>query len=312
MTTQSKGVDRMAETTKVFDVYAWRNNNIVIFGVSQENDGREIKFNLYADTNIKLLTQSSPQYDAYLYVQINRNQSACVTGTLDVSNSTATFDISNCLVPHSGKFDFFIMLVYGETVIKFGGMAFCVINGSIADYVATISRNDTFTQCLADVAELKHTINELIGGEFNVSYVMQFINKTVAISDSVEYKLTASDIAPSSPVYITVKARTTSSDTLVRADGEDLIDVKTGNIVDSTMTNVQVTYADVLAGIQGTDGMSIQIKYYSLSCEDILQMINNSGGGLIETAFQRQLNQTLNVPVSDFIQTSYTEGGNTE
>ena len=45
------------------------------------------------------------------------------------------------------------------------------------------------------------------------------------------------------------------------------------------MTDIQITAEDVLSGIRATNGMSIQVKYYSANCENLLQMINNAGNG---------------------------------
>lgn len=45
------------------------------------------------------------------------------------------------------------------------------------------------------------------------------------------------------------------------------------------MTDIQITAEDVLSGIKATNGMSIQVKYYSANCENLLQMINNAGNG---------------------------------
>lgn len=248
----------MSITSKVYDLFAWRSNNIAFLGVSQENNAKQIVCNLYTeDVNHKLLTSQSSDYDAYIYVK-NNSHSARVQGTVDKTNSKVSFEIANYLVPEEGCYSCFIALVNDSVVIKFSGMKFLVLDG-----VVDSSQDDE------DI---------IINNGINLDYILQFIYQTVPISTTKEFKLLAKDIAPSSPVYIYVKARTTDNGTVVRSDGEDLIDVTTGQVVDSTITTFQVTSQDVLAGLKGTENMSIRIEYYSKSCENILQLIKNSGG----------------------------------
>lgn len=248
----------MSITSKTYDLFAWRNNNIAFLGVSQENNAKQIVCNLYTeDVNHKLLTSQSSDYEAYIYVK-NNSHSARVQGTVDKTNSKVSFEIANYLVPDEGCYSCFIALVHDSVVIKFSGMKFIVLDG-----VADSSQDDD------DV---------IINNGINLDYILQFIYQTVPISPTKEFKLLAKDIAPSSPVYVEVKARTTTNGVVVRSDGEDLVDVVTGHTVDSTMTNFQITSEDVLTGIKGTESMSIRVEYYSKSCENILQLIKNSGG----------------------------------
>lgn len=109
---------------------------------------------------------------------------------------------------------------------------------------------------------------------------MRYITETVSLSSSAEYTLSVNDIAQSSPVKVTVKAKATGSEaTVIRTDGENLVDISTGNIVDGTMTEFVITANDVISGIKATEAMSVEVKYYSANCEDLLQMINGSGTG---------------------------------
>lgn len=135
---------------------------------------------------------------------------------------------------------------------------------------------------------------------------MSFVSETVSIGTAKECKLTVNDIAQSSPVYVMVKARTTAEDTVVRSDGEELTDIVTGNVVDNTMTSFQVTAEDILAGMKATGSMSIQVKYYSANCEDLLQMIGNGGSSFTQTNYQRQM--TVSNPMS-MTSTTYTIEG---
>lgn len=275
----------MSITSKTYDLFAWRNNNIAFLGVSQENNAKQIVCNLYTeDINHKLLTSQSSDYDAYIYVK-NNFRSARVQGTVDKTNSKVSFDIANYLVPDEGCYSCFIALIHGSVVIKFGGMKFIVLDG-----VANSSQDDE------DI---------IINNGINLDYILQFIYQTVPISDTKEFKLLAKDIAPSSPVYVTIKARATTDGTVVRSDGEDLVDVITGNVVDSTMTQIQITSADVIAGIKGTESISIRVEYYSRSCENILQLINNSGGQyFVQTTYQQR---SIGARLSDSADTTYQQ-----
>ncbi len=127
--------------------------------------------------------------------------------------------------------------------------------------------------------------------ENSVAGAMRYISEAVTISVTDEYKLSSNKIAPSSPVNITVQGGAGTS-TIVRTDGEDLVDILTGNIVDSTMTTIRITAQDVIAGIKATGSMGIAVKYYSYNCEDLLQMIGNGGSAFTQTSYQQRLNAT--------------------
>lgn len=251
----------MSITTKEYDLFIWRNNNISFFGVSQENQAKQITCNLYtSDINDKLLNAQSANYVAYLYVQLTPNSSARVEGVVDKINSKVSFDILNYLVPKQGCYSCFIALQHDTTVIKYGGMKFVVIDG----VASSNTDNDDI----------------IINNGINLNYILQYIYTTVPLSEKKEFKIKNREIAPSSPVKVTVKAKATGSEaTVIRTDGENLVDISTGNIVDGTMTEFVITANDVISGIKATEAMSVEVKYYSENCEDLLQMINGSGTG---------------------------------
>lgn len=251
----------MSITTKEYDLFIWRNNNISFFGVSQENQAKQITCNLYtSDINDKLLNAQSANYAAYLYVQLSPNFSARVEGVVDKINSKVSFDILNYLVPKQGCYSCFIALQHDTTVIKYGGMKFVVIDG----VASSNTDNDDI----------------IINNGINLNYILQYIYATMPLSETKEFKIKNREIAPSSPVKVTVKAKAIGSEaTVIRTDGENLVDISTGNIVDGTMTEFVITANDVISGIKATEAMSVEVRYYSYSCEDLLQMINGSGTG---------------------------------
>lgn len=251
----------MSITTKEYDLFIWRNNNISFFGVSQENQAKQITCNLYtSDINDKLLNAQSANYTAYLYVQLSPNSSARVEGVVDKINSKVSFDILNYLVPKQGCYSCFIALQHDTTVIKYGGMKFVVIDG----VASSNADNDDI----------------IINNGINLNYILQYIYTTVPLSEKKEFKIKNREIAPSSPVKVIVKAKAIGSEAaVIRTDGENLVDISTGNIVDGTMTEFVITANDVISGIKATEAMSVEIKYYSANCEDLLQMINGSSTG---------------------------------
>ena len=141
--------------------------------------------------------------------------------------------------------------------------------------------------------------------ENSVTGAMRYISEAVTISTTDEYNLSSNKIAPSSPVNITVQGGAGTS-TIVRTDGEDLVDILTGNIVDSTMTTIRITAQDIIAGIKATGSMAIAVRYYSYNCEDLLQMIGSSGSAFTQTNYQRQM--TVSNPMS-ITSTTYTIEG---
>lgn len=276
----------MSITTKEYDLFIWRNNNISFFGVSQENQAKQITCNLYtSDINDKLLNAQSANYAAYLYVQLSPNFSARVEGVVDKINSKVSFDILNYLVPKQGCYSCFIALQHDTTVIKYGGMKFVVIDG----VASSNTDNDDI----------------IINNGINLNYILQYIYATMPLSETKEFKIKNREIAPSSPVKVTVKAKAIGSEaTVIRTDGENLVDISTGNIVDGTMTEFVITANDVISGIKATEAMSVEVRYYSYSCEDLLQMIlgNNSQSPYAENNYRmRYAGEAETVVTSNYV-----------
>ena len=153
----------MAIVSKEFDLYAWRNNNINIVAVSQENNGKEIVFNLYTEaTQSKLLNSNSKDYIPHLYVNLPNNKSAYVIGTLDKTNSKVTFTLDSCVLPTCGRFNCFVSLICDDTIIKFAGMTLCVLDGSISDYVDNTSKTDSYDVLVSNVNYLMDKIDNVV------------------------------------------------------------------------------------------------------------------------------------------------------
>ncbi len=264
---------------------------------------------LYADAKTNFIHLNAKQYDKNSH-RIVCKLSDCTNDFTaeDTAKATAyiggkTVDVINCSLNATTQKITFILSqnclaqagrllvdvsVFTGTQIKFtlGAFIVDVIRSAEGNISQDIDSGSSLYEKLQEIDDKIDAINlndvySVINGlSQQIGFAMKFITETVSISTTAEYKLSANAIAPSSPVYISVKARTSSEDTIVRSDGETLTDILTGNTVDSTMTDIQITAQDVLSGIKATNGMSIQVKYYSANCEDLLQMIqNNSGNG---------------------------------
>lgn len=292
---------------------------------------------LFADAQTNTVHLNAKQYDknSHRIVCTLLNCSAELTAE-DTAKATAyiggkTVDVINCsLNPTTQKISFTLsqnclaqagrllidVSVFTGTQIRFtlGAFVVDVIKSADGNISQNIDSGNSLYDKLQEIDDkidainlndMYSVINEL---SRQIGFAMKFITETAGIGTSTEYQLTVNDIAPSSPVYVTVKARTTAEDTIIRSDGENLTDVSTGSVVDATMTDIQITAQDVLSGIKATGAMSVQIRYYSANCEDLLQRAGNSTG-FTETSYQQRLNVDMNVGISDFTQTSYTVEG---
>ena len=201
----------MAIVSKEFDLYAWRNNNINIVAVSQENNGKEIVFNLYTEaTQSKLLNSNSKDYISHLYVNLPNNKSAYVIGTLDKTNSKVTFTLDSCVLPTCGRFNCFVSLICDDTIIKFAGMTLCVLDGSISDYVDNTSKTDSYDVLVSNVNYLMDKIDNVVS---NFDIANGFEGKILSIlGDSIS---TFSGYIPKSDGYnLTHRARYPQSNLL--------------------------------------------------------------------------------------------------
>ena len=222
----------------------------------------------------------------------------------DTAKATAyingkTVDVINCsLNANTQKINFLLstkclmqagrllidVSVFSGTSIKFtfGAIVFDVIKSADGN-VQDVDCGSSLFDKLQEISDKIDNMSlDAVNSELNrlARQAMRYITETISLSGSAEYKLSVNDIAPSSPVKVTVKAKATGSEaTVIRTDGDNLVDISTGNIVDGTMTEFVITANDVISGIKATEAMSVEIRYYSYSCEDLLQMINGSSTG---------------------------------
>ena len=222
----------------------------------------------------------------------------------DTAKATAyingkTVDVINCsLNANTQKINFLLstkclmqagrllidVSVFSGTSIKFtfGAIVFDVIKSADGN-VQDVDCGSSLFDKLQEISDKIDNMSlDAVNSELNrlARQAMRYITETVSLSSSAEYTLSVNDIAQSSPVKVTVKAKAIGSEaTVIRTDGDNLVDVSTGNIVDSTMTEFVITANDVISGIKATEAMSVEVRYYSYSCEDLLQMINGSSTG---------------------------------
>ena len=110
---------------------------------------------------------------------------------------------------------------------------------------------------------------------------MDYVTKNITLIPRAVGFVDESDIAFNSLVSVHITPGGSGSQ-LVRADGEKLIDKLTNKVVDNTMTDIEVTAQDVIAGLQLTEGGTLTIKYYNKNCEDLFKRIN--GGTAFNSA----------------------------
>ncbi|MEE1154172.1 MAG: hypothetical protein UH241_03350 [Acutalibacteraceae bacterium] len=101
---------------------------------------------------------------------------------------------------------------------------------------------------------------------------MEYITENVSMSLNDIYTISATAIASNSPVSINV-AGGGGNTMLVRADGLKLLDRLTGNVIDNTMTQVEITADDVRVGVRLTEGGTLTVSYYNKRCEDLLSRL---------------------------------------
>lgn len=131
---------------------------------------------------------------------------------------------------------------------------------------------------------------------------MRYITDSVLLSPNEIYTVPTTAIARNSPVAITVSGGGGNT-VLTRADGEELIDQLTGNAVDVTMTDMEITADDVVTGVKLTEGGTLIVKYYNKNCEDLLSRI-----GLASSFKTVKTTTNTTTPNPTFTPTQYEEG----
>lgn len=169
---------------------------------------------------------------------------------------------------------------------------------------------------MADISEYLETLRTAIYGEDMRGAIigaitllskantntLEYIKERISISKNETYTIPTTAIAQNSPVTITISGGGGNT-TLIRADGEALVDKLTGNTVDKTMTEVEITADDVVTGVKLTEGGTLTVKYYNKNCEDLLRRI-----GLTSTFKTVKSGTNAVTPDISPTPTPYTEG----
>ena len=113
---------------------------------------------------------------------------------------------------------------------------------------------------------------------------LEYISDIQQLNADKVYKIDSDSIAGNAPVKIHIFSYGGGNSLLVRADNEQLINQLTNTVVTYDMTDIQLTAADLIAGLKMTQGGTMSIKYYSKSCEDLFELIGNASGAKIVTA----------------------------
>lgn len=214
---------------------------------------------------------------------INGKTVDVINCSLNANTQKINFLLSTKCLMQAGRLMIDVSVFSGTSIkFTFGAIVVDVIKSADGN-VQDIDCGSSLFDKLQEISDKIDNMSlDAVNSELNrlARQAMRYITETISLSGSAEYKLSVNDIAPSSPVKVTVKAKATGSEaTVIRTDGDDLIDISTGNIVDGTMTEFVITANDVISGIKATEAMSVEVKYYSANCEDLLQMINGSSTG---------------------------------
>lgn len=115
------------------------------------------------------------------------------------------------------------------------------------------------------------------------SYSLMYVTNTVTMIPATIYAIPSDSIATNAPVSVHITLGGGNSQ-LVRADGAELIDQLTNKVVDSTMTDIEITADDIIAGLKLTEGGTLVVKHYNKNCEDLFNRINNLNNSSYKTA----------------------------
>ena len=102
---------------------------------------------------------------------------------------------------------------------------------------------------------------------------LHYITDTITLTPNELYTISESTIANNSPILITISGGGGNT-VLQRADNTELIDQITGEVINSTMTKVEITATDVISGILLTQGGTLNVTYYSKECENLIAELN--------------------------------------
>lgn len=193
---------------------------------------------------------------------INQKTVDVIDCDVDSTTQTISFTLTSACLMQSGLLLIDVSILSGDTVkLTAGAIAIDVVKSADVNV-----QNKNYGLSLAD------KLSSIIDLQtFNMAYN----SKTTTLIDTDIFTLSEDKIASNSPVNISIQ-RGGGNSTLVRADGVELIDQLTGNVVDVTMTEVEITADDVLAGVKLTEGGAITVSYYHKNCEDLCEDLSNS------------------------------------
>lgn len=111
---------------------------------------------------------------------------------------------------------------------------------------------------------------------------MDYVTENITLVPNAVGSVPESNIATNAPVSVHITLGGGNSQ-LVRADSVELVDKLTNKVVDSTMTDIEITAEDIISGLQMTEGGTLTVKYYNKNCEDLFNRINNLSNSSYKT-----------------------------
>lgn len=196
-------------------------------------------------------------------VAYRRNQTIDIMDCIvNIAEKTITFTLSERCLYNYGSL-YIDVIIFEDEIVKLtcGAIIVDVIQSGNIN-IPNIQTEDSLYNLLKQFSNI-------------APYIMGYITEKITMLSSTIYTVQTDKIAYSSPVTVHITYGSSNSK-LTRSDGVELIDKLTNKVVDSNMNDIKITTQDVIAGLQMTQGGSIEISYYNANCEDLLQMINNS------------------------------------
>lgn len=184
---------------------------------------------------------------------------------IDIIGQTISFTLTEACLLLKG-----LLLI---DISVFNGKEIKYTFGAIPINVIKSAENDIYNiDCGLSLADKLNTLIEL------QSFNMRYITDTVTMIPTTLYSISDENIATNVPVVVHITLGGGNSQ-LVRADGIELIDKLTNKVVDSSMTDIEITAEDIIAGLQMTEGGTLTVKYYNKNCEDLFRRMSNMGNG---------------------------------
>lgn len=254
----------MIQTENIILYANGRTNNYQLTVKQFDKNSTQIVCKLSGTTQ-KLLNTDTAKATAYI-----RNKTVDIIDcNVDIISQTISFVLTESCLYLSGLLLIDISVFNGEQIkYTFGAIPINVIRSG---------ENDIYE--IDCGLSLSDKLNSIIKSQL---FNMRYITDKITLIPTAVFKITDDNIAINAPIAIHITLGGGNSQ-LVRADGVELVDKLTNKVVDSTMTDIEITAEDIISGLQMTEGGTLTVKYYNKNCEDLFNRINNLSNSSYKT-----------------------------